>query len=111
LALNGVEEVLVRATRGGLFLYSGGKLEALDIPKSTPRVLNKNGIVVGSFGPVRKRNGAFVGHKGHGMRNLNPLIPTNSGWTLKSPATSTIAARSWDGAIMEEWRTRFFFVA
>jgi hypothetical protein len=41
----------VRATRGGLFLYSGGKLEALDIPKSTPRVLNKNGIVVGSFGP------------------------------------------------------------
>jgi hypothetical protein len=81
LALDSLGEVVMRATPGGLFLYSGGKLEALDIAKATPRGLNRSGVVVGSFGPGPETQHAFVWDKVHGTRNLNPLIPLNSGWT------------------------------
>jgi hypothetical protein len=83
LALNRLGEIIVKATPGGLFLYSGGKLEPIGIPKGMPRSINKDGIVVGSFGPGPEAQRAFVWDKVHGMRDLNTLIPANSGWTLE----------------------------
>jgi uncharacterized membrane protein len=83
LALNRHGEIVVKATPGGLFLYSGGKLERLDIPKGTPRALNQDGIVVGSLGPSPEAQRAFVWDKAHGTRDLNTLIPANSGWILE----------------------------
>lgn len=83
LALNSRGVILLRATPGDLFLYSGGRLEAIDIPKSTPRALNKDGIVVGSVGPSPAEQRAFVWDKAHGTENLNTLIPPNSGWKLE----------------------------
>jgi uncharacterized membrane protein len=83
LALNSSGEIVVKATPGGLFLYSGGKLEPLDIPKATPRSINKDGTIVGSFGPGPEAQRAFVWDKVHGMRDLNTLVPADSGWTLE----------------------------
>jgi probable HAF family extracellular repeat protein len=83
LALNRRGEILLKATPGGLFLYSGGRLNPIDIPKGTPRAMNKDGIVVGSFGPNPEAQRAFVWDKGHGMQDLNTLIPANSGWTIE----------------------------
>jgi uncharacterized membrane protein len=83
LALNHRGEILLKATPGGLFLYSGGRLNPIDIPKGTPRAMNKDRIVVGSFGPNPDAQRAFVWDKGHGMQDLNTLIPANSGWTLE----------------------------
>lgn len=83
LALNDQGTILLKATPGGLFLYAGGKLEPLDIPKGTPRAMNDHGIVVGSFGPNPEPQRAFVWDRAHGMQDLNALIPPNSGWTLE----------------------------
>lgn len=83
LALDSHGEVLLKATPGGLFLYSGDKWNPVDIPKGTPRAMNKDGIVVGSFGPNPDAQRAFVWDKAHGMQDLNTLIPANSGWTLE----------------------------
>ncbi len=83
LAVNNRGDVVVKATPGGLFLYSRGRLEAIDIPKGTPRALNSDGVAVGSFGPGPEAQRAFVWDKAHGMRDLNTLIPANSGWTLE----------------------------
>ncbi len=83
LALNSRGEILLKATPGGLFLYSGRALHPVDIPKATPRAMNQNGIVVGSFGPNPDAQRAFVWDKAHGMRDLNTLIPTESNWKLE----------------------------
>jgi uncharacterized membrane protein len=83
LVVNSLGAIIVKATPGGLFLYFDGKLEPLDIPQGTPRAMNKDVIVVGSFGPGPEAQRAFVWDQVHGMRDLNTLIPANSGWTLE----------------------------
>jgi len=83
LALNDKGEVLVKATPGGLFIDSGGTLRSIEIPKSTPRAMNGERIVVGSFGPGPEAQRAFVWDLDHGLRDLNLLIPGDSGWKLE----------------------------
>jgi uncharacterized membrane protein len=83
LALNARGDVLLKTTPGGISLYSDGKLEPLDLPKTTPRAMNNDGVVVGSFGLNPDTQRAFVWDKVHGMQDLNMLIPTDSGWTLE----------------------------
>lgn len=83
LALNNRGEVLVKASPGGLFLYSGSRLQPIDIPKGTPRAFNKSGVVVGSFGGNPDAQKAFVWDKTHGLQDLNTLISPNSGWELE----------------------------
>jgi hypothetical protein len=83
LALNQRGEVVVRAVPGGLFLYSNGKSQPIDAPQASVRGLNKDEVVVGSFGPKPEEQRAFVWDKAHGLRGLNALIAANSGWTLE----------------------------
>lgn len=83
LALNQRGEILVRAVPGGLFLYSDGKFEPIEISHAAVRSLNKNEIVVGSFGPNPEGQRAFVWDKAHGLRDLNALVGAMSGWTLE----------------------------
>jgi uncharacterized membrane protein len=83
LALDSRGEILLRATPGGLFLYSDGKLHPIDVPKGTPHAMNKDGIVVGSFGPNPDAQRAFVWDKAQGLQDLNTLIPASSGWKLE----------------------------
>jgi uncharacterized membrane protein len=83
LAVDSRGEILLRATPGGFFLYSDGKLRPIDIPKGTPHAMNKDGMVVGSFGPNPDGQRAFVWDKAHGLQDLNKLIPASSGWSLE----------------------------
>jgi probable HAF family extracellular repeat protein len=83
IALNGRGDILVKATPGGYFEYSRNKRNPIDLPKGTPHAMNNDGIVVGSFGPNPEAQRAFVWDKGHGMQDLNTLVPANSGWTLE----------------------------
>jgi hypothetical protein len=83
LALNQRGEVVVGAVPGGLFLYSDGRFEPIDAPHATPRAVNKDEAVVGSFGPAPEGQRAFIWDKAHGMRDLNALIRASSGWKLE----------------------------
>jgi hypothetical protein len=83
LALNQLGEVVVRAVPGGLFLYSDGRFEPIDAPQAAPRAVNKDEVVVGSFGRKPEGQRAFVWDKAHGLRDLNALIGANSGWNLE----------------------------
>jgi hypothetical protein len=83
LALNQRGEVVVRAVPGGLFLYSDGKFEPIEISHAAVRALNKDEIMVGSFGPNPEGQHAFVWDKAHGLRDLNALVGATSGWKLE----------------------------
>jgi len=83
LALNPRGEVVVRAVPGGLFLYSAGRFEPIDAPQAAVRGLNKDEVVVGSFGTNPEAQRAFVWDKAHGLRDLNALIGANAGWKLE----------------------------
>jgi hypothetical protein len=83
LALNQRGEVVVKAVPGGLFLYSGGKFETIDVSQAAPRGLNKDEVVVGSFGAKPEGQRAFVWDRAQGLRDLNELISANSGWKLE----------------------------
>ena len=83
LGLNDHGDLLLKASPGGLFLYSDDKLQALEIPRATPRAMNNNGLIVGSFGVGPEEQRAFVWDKIHGLQDLNALIPANSEWTLE----------------------------
>lgn len=83
LALNARGQFLLKVTPGGLFIGSGGKRSHLEILKATPRAMDDNGMIVGSFGPNPEVQRAFVWDKEHGLRDLNTLIPAGSGWKLE----------------------------
>ena len=83
LALNQRGEVVVRAVPGGLFLYSNGKFQPIDAALAAAHSLNKDEVVVGSFGPKPEEQRAFAWDKAHGLRDLNALIGKNSGWKLE----------------------------
>jgi hypothetical protein len=83
LAVNDRGDVLLKASPDGWFLYTDGNLQILEIPKSTPRSMNNNGGIVGSFGPGPEEQRAFIWDKTNGLRDLNTLIPANSGWKLE----------------------------
>jgi len=83
LALNDDGVVLVKATPGGLFFFSGDRSRPVDIPKGSPRAMNNDRTVVGSFGPDPAHQRAFVWNEDGGIEDFNTLIPPNSGWTLE----------------------------
>ncbi len=79
--------VIQEFTRHGVFLYADGKLGILDLsPKfpSRPRAMNNCDAIVGSFGPFADIERAFVWDAARGFRDLNDLIPANSGWKLEA---------------------------
>ncbi len=79
--------VIQEFTRHGVFLYAEGKLTPLDLsPKfpSRPRSMNNCGAIVGSFGPFADAERAFAWDPTRGFRDLNDLLPANSGWKLEA---------------------------
>jgi hypothetical protein len=83
IAVNDRGEVVVRATPGGLLLYSGGKFIPIKAAEFTPHALSRDGVVVGSVGSNPEEQIAFLWDQIHGMRDLNAMIPANSGWALE----------------------------
>lgn len=69
------------------FIYSSGKLEALQLdPRypSHPRSINDCDEIVGSFGPYADKDRAFRWDRTRGFRDLSEMIPPDSGWHLQS---------------------------
>jgi len=79
--------VLQEVASHAVFLFADGKLTPLALsPKfpSRPRAMNNCGAIVGSFGSFADIERAFVWDSVQGFRDLNDLIPGNSGWKLEA---------------------------
>jgi probable HAF family extracellular repeat protein len=79
--------VIQEFTRHGVLLYADGKLTPLELsPKfpSRPRAMNGCDAIVGSFGPFADVERAFLWEPTRGFRDLNNLIPQDSGWKLEA---------------------------
>jgi uncharacterized membrane protein len=87
VAINEPGDALVAGFTGGAWIDRDGKLEAIALsPKwpSQPHGINSCDVVVGGFGSNADENHAFVWDTKHGFRDLNDLIPKNSGWRVET---------------------------
>jgi probable HAF family extracellular repeat protein len=88
VAINDAGHIIIQEfTRHGVLLYTGGILTPLDLsPKfpSRPRAMNACDAIVGSFGPFADVERAFLWDPVRGFRDLNDLIPPDSGWKLEA---------------------------
>jgi len=90
LLLNDAGGYVLQLFPGGIFLYRDDKPAHLMLaPKvlSNPRSMNACGVIVGSSGTFADSYRAFIWNATAGFRDLNNLIPADSGWTLQE-ATS-----------------------
>jgi probable HAF family extracellular repeat protein len=84
VAINNAGHILVQVRREG-YLYGDGHLSHLDLAgKSFHRVqgLNNCDVVVGGYGPVAEGYKAFIWSKAQGARDLDSILPADSGWKL-----------------------------
>lgn len=68
-------------------LYSNRQLTPLSLSAkfpSRPRAMNQCDAIVGSFGPFADAEHAFLWDPVRGFRDLNDLIPKDSGWKLET---------------------------
>ena len=83
-ALLVLESPWMSLTRAALFYQ--GKVQELGVLQngdvSTASGINDASAVVGASGPYSEANRAFVWTASKGMRDLNTLIRSNSGWVL-----------------------------
>jgi hypothetical protein len=71
----------------GTLLYSNGQTSRLALAPKTPsyaQAINDCTVIVGAFGPFSDAYRAFIWDHTTGFRDLNTLIPRESGWTLES---------------------------
>jgi uncharacterized membrane protein len=86
VAINEAGHVVVYAFTQGSSLYRDGSLIPMQLSTrwpSQPRGLNGCDVVVGSFGANSDESEAFLWDAKNGFRNLNDLVPKNSGWKLE----------------------------
>lgn len=86
VAINEIGHLIVYEFTQGSSLYVDGKLTPMELSKrwpSQPRAISNCDVVVGSFGSNSDESEAFLWDAKGGFRNLNELIPRNSGWKLE----------------------------
>jgi uncharacterized membrane protein len=86
IAINDLDHVVIQAF-SGVYLYSVESSIHLALTSkfpSHPQAINDCDVIVGSFGPFADADRAFVWDKSLGFQDLNTLIPSDSGWKLKS---------------------------
>lgn len=86
VAINDAGHILVQVAREA-YLDEAGTLQHLDLsPKFYNSVLAMNNCdsVVGGYGPDSDHYRAFSWTTAAGFRDLNSLVPADSGWTLGS---------------------------
>lgn len=69
------------------YLYADGKPTPLKLSSkypSRPRAMNDCDAIVGSYGLFADVERAFVWDSIHGFRDLNDLVPTDSGWKFEA---------------------------
>jgi uncharacterized membrane protein len=85
-AVNSRGHVVVYAFTEGSWLYQDGELTRMELSKrwpSQPRAINGCDVVVGGFGSNSDESEAFLWDAKGGFRNLNDLVPKNTGWKLE----------------------------
>jgi uncharacterized membrane protein len=86
VAINAQGHAVVYAFTQGSSLYRDGTLTPMQLSTrwpSQPRAINACDVVVGSFGANSDESEAFLWDAKNGFRNLNDLVPRNSGWKLE----------------------------
>lgn len=86
IAVNGSRHILIYAFQEGSWIFREGHMVPLELSKlwpSQPRSINDCDVVVGSFGANSDESHAFVWDAKKGFRDLNSLIPKDSGWNLE----------------------------
>lgn len=87
VSINERGHVLVQEFENGIFVYEGqGKAVRVKIPSAMPvqvRAINDADVVVGNCGPFSDVAVAFSWDEKNGYRDLNNLIPADSGWKLQ----------------------------
>jgi hypothetical protein len=86
VAINGAGHILLQVGSDG-YLYAAGQLKRLELaPKGFNSIqgMNNCDAVVGGFGPEGEHYRAFLWSPTQGFRDLNSLLPADSGWKLKS---------------------------
>jgi uncharacterized membrane protein len=87
VAINDSGHILLQQRETGVFLYRGENDKIrLEAPRKLPtegRALNNSDAIVGAFGPFFDEYRAFIWDARNGFRDLNDLIPRNSGWKLQ----------------------------
>ena len=85
LAINQGGHVLLQVGREA-YLDDTRHLRRLDLSASfnSAQGMNDCDVVVGGYGPESERYRAFSWTAAQGFRDLNALIPSDSGWTLES---------------------------
>jgi hypothetical protein len=86
IAINEPGHVLLQAA-GKTLWFVAGTLTPVTLAakfRSHPRAINDHDMIVGSFGPHSDADRAFLWDRSLGFRDLNQLIPANSGWKLES---------------------------
>jgi probable HAF family extracellular repeat protein len=86
IAVNRSGHILIYAFQKGSWIFREGRMVPLELSKlwpSQPRSINDCDVVVGSFGANSDESHAFVWDAKEGFRDLNSLIPKDSGWNLE----------------------------
>jgi probable HAF family extracellular repeat protein len=86
IAVNRSGHVLIYAFQQGSWIFREGHMVPLVLSKlwpSQPRSINDCDVVVGSFGANSDESHAFIWDAKGGFRDLNTLIPKDSGWNLE----------------------------
>jgi len=86
LAINDAGHILIQAFSAGVFLHESAKDTPLPLsPNSAnrPMALSNCDVVVGAFGPSSDYNHAFAWDKKYGLRDLNTVVDSGSGWILR----------------------------
>jgi probable HAF family extracellular repeat protein len=87
IAINDAGHVLLQELERGMSVYRSPETTIhIEIPGREPgdgRAINNADEVVGAFGPYFDADHAFLWSEKDGFRDLNDLIPANSGWKLQ----------------------------
>jgi hypothetical protein len=85
VAINDAGHILIQAGADA-YLEDTGNLQRLDLSSkfyNSTRAMNNCDFVVGGYGPNSDQYRAFLWNTTAGFRDLNSLIPRDSGWTLE----------------------------
>jgi uncharacterized membrane protein len=87
LAINKAGDVLVETTRGySIYHQASSSLSKIPLGKGVATGLNDLGQIVGAAGPVKDHFRALIWDAVNGTRDLNSLVPDDSGWVLEGAA-------------------------
>jgi hypothetical protein len=105
VAINNAGHILLQVGDEG-YLYVTGQPRHLGLSgkgHTGVQALNDCDVVIGGYGPVAERYHAFVWSQAQGFKDLDSLLPADSGWKLRSATAindrgEIVGSGKWHGA-------------